>query len=182
MLCRKVVTVHPNLLVSCPPSCSIAKLCPTLCDAVDCSIPGVPVLHYLPEFAQTHVHWVSDAIQLSHPLLPLFLLSSIFPSIRIFSNESALRIRCPKYWRLNLSFSISPSKDWLKHLWTHPLRSWVGSSGWDWVICISTKLLGGLGLTQKHCHNRKYNPSSSLSSTTTYCLTTGKFLQLCHIQ
>ena len=51
--------------------CSVAKLCSILCDPMDCSTPGFPVLHYLPEFAQTHVHWVGDAIQSSHPLSPL---------------------------------------------------------------------------------------------------------------
>ena len=50
--------------------CPVAKLCPTLCNPMDCIKPGFPVLHYLPEFAQTHVHWVSDAIQPFHPLLP----------------------------------------------------------------------------------------------------------------
>ena len=50
--------------------CSITKSCPTLCNPMNCSTPGFPVLHYLPEFAQTHIHWVSDAIQPSHPLLP----------------------------------------------------------------------------------------------------------------
>jgi len=50
--------------------CSVAKLCPTHCDSMDCSIPGFPVLHYLPEFAQTHVHWVGNTIQSSHPLFP----------------------------------------------------------------------------------------------------------------
>ena len=50
--------------------CSVAKPCPTLHNPIECSTPGFPVLHYLPEFAQTHVHWVSDAIQSSHPLLP----------------------------------------------------------------------------------------------------------------
>ena len=56
---------------------SDAKSCPTLCNHLNCSTPGFPVLHYLPEFAQTHVHWVSDAIQPSHPLSPpsLFTLS-----------------------------------------------------------------------------------------------------------
>ena len=49
---------------------SVAKLYPILCDHIKCSTPGFPVPHYLPEFAQTHVHWVSDAIQSSHPLLP----------------------------------------------------------------------------------------------------------------
>ena len=50
--------------------CSVAQSCPTLCNSMDCSTPGFPVFHYLLEFAQTHVHWVDDAIQLSHPLLP----------------------------------------------------------------------------------------------------------------
>ena len=51
-------------------SCSVTQLCPTLCNPMDCSMPGFPVLHYLPDFAQTHVHWVPDGIQLSHPLFP----------------------------------------------------------------------------------------------------------------
>ena len=65
--------------------CSVAQLCPTLCNPMDCSMPGFPVLHSLAEFAQTHVHWVNDAIQLSHPLSSLLLLPSAFPSIRVFS-------------------------------------------------------------------------------------------------
>ena len=71
---------------------------------MDCSTPGFPVLHHLPECAQTHVHWIDDAIQLSHPL---FLLPSIFLSLRVFSNELVFHIRWPKYW--SFSFSISPS-------------------------------------------------------------------------
>ena len=65
--------------------CSTAKPCLTLCNPADCSTPGSSVLHYRPELAQIHVHWVSDAIQPSHPLLPRSLLSSVFPSIRVFS-------------------------------------------------------------------------------------------------
>ena len=68
--------------------------------------------HQLPEVAQTHVQWVSDVIQPSIPCLPL-LLPSIFPSIRVFSNESVLHIRWPKYW----SFSISPSNEYLGLMW-----------------------------------------------------------------
>ena len=52
--------------------CLVAKLGPTLCDPINCSMPGSSVLYYLPEFAQIHVHWVGDAIQPSHPLLPPF--------------------------------------------------------------------------------------------------------------
>ena len=77
---------------------------------MDCSTPGFPVLHYLLELAQTHVHRVSDAIQPPHPLLPLLLLPSIFPSIRVFSSESALHMRWAKYW--SFSFSICPSNEY----------------------------------------------------------------------
>ena len=73
---------------------SVTKSCTTLCNSMDCSMPGFPVLHHLLEFAQTHVHWV--VVAFNHLILcrPLLLLPSIFPSIRIFSNESALLIRC----------------------------------------------------------------------------------------
>ena len=89
-------------------SCSLTK-CLTFCDPHELQMPGFLVLHYLSEFAQTLVHWVSDAIQPSHLLLPL-LLPSIFPSIRFFSNEPALCIRWPKYW--NFSFSIRPFNEY----------------------------------------------------------------------
>ena len=77
---------------------------------MDCSTPGFPVHQQLAELAQTHVHRVGDAI---HPLIlchSLLLLLSIFPSIRVFSNELALCIRWPKYW--SFSFSISPSNEY----------------------------------------------------------------------
>ena len=73
-------------------------------------MPGFPVLHCSPEFAQTHVHWVDNAMQPSHPLSPLLLLASIFPSIKVFSSESVPRIRWLKYW--SFSFSISPSNEY----------------------------------------------------------------------
>ena len=88
---------------------SVAQSCPTLCDPMNRSTPGLPVHHYLPEFTQTHVHRVSDAIQPSHPLLTLLLLPPIPTSIRVFSNESTLHMRWPKYW--SFRFSISPSKE-----------------------------------------------------------------------
>ena len=88
---------------------SVTQSCPTLCDRMNCSTPGLPVHHHLPEFTQTHVHRVHDAIQPSHPQLPLLLLPPIPPSNRVFSNESALRMRWPKYW--NFSFNISPSNE-----------------------------------------------------------------------
>ena len=88
---------------------SVAQSSPTLCDPRNHSTPGLPVYHQLPESTQTHVHRVGDAIQPSHPLLSPSPPASIFPSIRVFSNESALRIRWPKYW--SFSFNISPSSE-----------------------------------------------------------------------
>ena len=72
---------------------------------MDCSTPGLPVHHQLLKFTQTHVHWVGDEIQTSHPLLapsPPF-----FPSIRVFSNKSALHIRWPKYSSFSSNISLS---------------------------------------------------------------------------
>ena len=89
---------------------SVTQSCPTLCDPMNHSTSGLPVHHQLPEFTQTHVHWVGDAILPSHPLSSFLLLPSIFPSIMIFSNESVLCIRWPKYW--DFSFSISPSNEY----------------------------------------------------------------------
>ena len=89
---------------------SVAQSCPTLCNPMDCNMPGFPVLHQLLEFAHTHDHRVDDAVQPSHPLSspspPAFSLSSI----RVFSNESVLCIRWPKYWSFH--FSISPSNEY----------------------------------------------------------------------
>ena len=88
---------------------SVAKSCLTPPDPMDCNTPGFPILHHLPEPVQTHVHWVHDAIQPSH-LTALFLLPSVFPSIRVFSNESVFRIRWSKYW--SFSYNISPSNEY----------------------------------------------------------------------
>ena len=105
--------------------CLIAKSCPILCNPMNCSTPGFPVLHYLPEFAHTHVQCVDDAIQLCQPLLPRLLLLSNFPSIRFFSNELALCMRWPKYQ----SFSISPSNEY----------SGLISFRIDWLISLQSK-------------------------------------------
>ena len=86
---------------------SVAQLCPTLCNPMNPSTPGLPVHHQLPEFTQTHVHQVSDAIQPSHSPLTASPPDPNPPSIRVFSKEATLRMRWPKYW--SFSFSISPS-------------------------------------------------------------------------
>ena len=91
--------------------CSVAKLCLTLCNPMDCSMPGSPVLHWILEFAQIHVHWVGDAIQPSHPLLPSSPFAFNLSSIRVFSSELALCIRWPKYQ--SFIFSISSFNEYL---------------------------------------------------------------------
>ena len=82
--------------------CSVVSLC----DNMNCSTPGLPVHHQLPEFTSIESVMPSSHLILCHPLL---LLPSIFPSMRVFSNELVLRIRCPKYW--SFSFNISPSNE-----------------------------------------------------------------------
>ena len=77
---------------------------------MDCSIPGLPILHCLLEIAQIHVHWINNTIWPSHPLPHTFPFAFNFPRIRVFSNESALPIRQPKHWSFN--FNISPSSEY----------------------------------------------------------------------
>ena len=88
---------------------SVTQSCLILCDPMDCSTSDFSVHYQLPKLAQTHVHRVSDANHLILYLL-LLLLPSIFPNIRVFSKESVLCIRWPKYW--SFSFSISPSNEY----------------------------------------------------------------------
>ena len=96
-------------------SCSLGQLslvaqsCSTLCDPMDCRMPGFPVHHQLLKPAQIHVHRVGDATQPSHPVICPLLLPSVFPSIKVFSKVSILRIKWQKYW--SFSFSISPSNE-----------------------------------------------------------------------
>ena len=98
-------SAHPHVSLH---FASVAQSSLTLCDPMDCSMPGFPVHHQLREFTQTHVHWVGDAT--NHLILcqPL-LLPLILPSIRVFSNELVLCIRWPNYW--SFSFNISPSSE-----------------------------------------------------------------------
>ena len=114
---------------------SVAQLCPTLCDSMDWSTPGLPVHHQLPYFAQTHVHWVgpSNHLILCHTLLfPL----SVFPSIRVFSNESVICIRWPKYWSFSFNIVLPMNiQDWFPL----GLTGWIPCSPGDsWVFSITT--------------------------------------------
>ena len=106
---------------------SVAQSCPTLCDPMNCNMPGLPAHHQLLEFTQTHVHQVGDAIQPSHPLLSPSPPAPNRLSIRVFSNESTLCIRWPKYW--SFSFSIIPSKE-------HP---GLTSFRMDWLDLLAVK-------------------------------------------
>ena len=90
-------------------SVQFSQSCPTLCDLMDRSMPGLPVHHQLLEVTQTHVHWVSDAIQPSHPL------SSTSSAFNLSQHQGLSKcqffpIRSPKYW--SFSFSISPSSEY----------------------------------------------------------------------
>ena len=104
---------------------SVAQSCPTLCDPMNHSTPGLPVHHQLPEFTQTHVHW--SVMPSRHLILcrPLLLLPPTPPDIRVFSNESACHIRWPTY----RSFSISPSNE-------HP---GLISLRMDWLILLAVQ-------------------------------------------
>ena len=91
---------------------SVTQSCLTLCHPMNCSMPGFPALHYLPEFAQTHV---TESVIPSNRLIlcqPLLLLPSVFPSIRVFSNESTLCLMWPRYQ--SFSFITSPSNEYLR--------------------------------------------------------------------
>ena len=110
------------------------------------STPGLPVHHQLPEFTQTHIHRVGDAIQPSHPLSSLLLLPPISPSIRVFSNESTLHMRWPKYW--SFSFSIIPSKE-------HP---GLISLRMDWLDLPAVQ--GTLKTLRQHSQFKSFNSSA----------------------
>ena len=138
--------------------CSVAKLCPTLCSPEDYSTPGFPVLHCLPELLK---FMSTELVKLSNHLIlccPLLLLLSIFASIRVFSNESALRIRWPKYW--SFSFSISPSSkysglisfriDWFDLAVQGTLKSLLQAPQFESISSLALSLLYGPIVTSVH--------------------------------
>jgi len=131
------------------------------------SMPGLPVHHQVPEFTQTHVHRVGDAIQPSHPLSSLLLLPPIPPSIRVFSNESTLRMRWPKYW--SFSFSIILSNE-------HP---GLISFRMDWLDLLAVQ--GTLkSLLQHHSSKASILQRSAFFTVQLShpCMTTGKTIAL----
>ena len=89
-ICPHVSSNHTLNIITQRYCCSITKLCPTLCNPMDCRTLGFSAIHYLPEIAPTPVCWLGDAIQSSHPCHSLLLLPSIFPSIRVFFNGLTL--------------------------------------------------------------------------------------------
>ena len=106
---------------------SVFQSCLTLCDPMYCKVPGFPVHYQLLEFIQTDDHWVHDAIHPVHLCHSILHLPSIFPSIRVFSNESALHIEWPKYW--SFSFNITPSSE----------HSGLISSRMDWLNLLAVQ-------------------------------------------
>ena len=119
-----------------------------LCNPMDYSTPGLPVHHQLPEFTQTHVHWVGDPIQPSHPLLSPSPACNL-ASIRVFSNESVLCIRWQKYW--SFSFSISPSNE----------HSGLISFRMDWLDLLAVQ--GTLRSLLQHHSSKASIPQCSVS-------------------
>ena len=111
---------HPQPCLATVQFSSVIQSCTILCEPMDHSMPGLPVYHQLPEYTQTHVHWVSDTIQPSHPLSSsLLLLLTIFPSIMVFSNESALPSG-GQNTGVSASTSVLPmnTQDWSPLGWT----------------------------------------------------------------
>jgi len=138
---------------------------------MDCSKPGLPVFHHHPELAQTHVHWVKDASKLLIHCRPLLLLPSIFPSIRVFSNESVLCIRWPKYWSFSFSISLSNEDsrlmsfrtDWLDFLVVQgALKSFFQCHS-SKACSLALSLLYGPTLTSKHDSNMTTGKTIALS-------------------
>ena len=138
---------------------------------MNCSMPGLPVHHQLPEFTQTHVHQVSDAIQPSHPLSSPSPPAPIPPRNRVFSNDSTLHMRWPKYW--SFSFSIIPSKEIPRLISFSP--GWLGWTGW---ISLQSKGLSWIfsnTAVQKH---QFFGAQLSSQSNLDPYMTTGKTLAL----
>ena len=104
---KQALRIHINFIIF--QFSSVAQLCPTLCDPMNRSMPGLSIHHQLPKFTQTHARQVGNGIQPSHPLPSPSLPATNPSSNRLFSNELTRHMRWPKYW--SFSFSISPSNE-----------------------------------------------------------------------
>ena len=143
---------------------SVAQSCPTLCDPMNRSRPGFLVHHHLLEFTQTHVHWVGDAIQPSHPLWSPSPPAPN-PSIRVLSNESTLHMRWPKYW--SFSFSIIPSNehpglisfrmDWLDLLAVQVTLKFSPTPQFKSINFSALSILHSPTLTSIHDHRKNHS-------------------------
>ena len=155
-----------NLPTNIPQFSSVAQSCPTLCDSMNCSMQGLPVYHQLPEFTQTHVHRVSDAIQPSHPVIPFSSCPQSLPASES-SSESTLHMRWPKYW--SFGFSISPSNE-------HP---GLISFRMDWLDLLAVQ---GTRKSLFQHHSSKASILQCLAFFTVQlahpCMTTGKTIAL----
>ena len=134
----KIYRYESTVLLSVYCCCSVAKCCPILCDPMNCSMPGFPVLHYL--WSLLKLMYIESMMPSNHLILcyPLLFLPSVLPSIRVFFNELALHLRWPKYW----SFNISPSREY----------SGLISFRIDWLISFLSK---GLSKSFLLCCNSK---------------------------
>ena len=132
----QAVVLDCHFIPSC--CCSVTQSCPTLCDPMNCSMPGFPVLHYL--WSLLKLMYIESMMPSNHLILcyPLLFLPSVLPSIRVFFNELALHLRWPKYW----SFNISPSREY----------SGLISFRIDWLISFLSK---GLSKSFLLCCNSK---------------------------
>ena len=144
---------------------SVAQLCPTLCDPMNCSTPGLPVHHNsrsLLKLMSIESVMPSNHLILCHPLL---LLPSIFPSIRVFSNESVLRIRWPKYWSFSLNTSpsneysglISFRMDWLDLLAVQKTQESSPTPQFKSINSTALSLLHSPTLTSIHDHRKNHS-------------------------
>ena len=128
------------------------QLYPTLSDPTDCIKLNLPVPHHLPKFAQVHIHCISDAVQLSHPLTPSFPSILSLSQHQRLSNELSVHIRQPKYW--SFSFSISPSSEY----------SGLISLKTDWFDLLAVQgLLGDFSSTTVQRHQILYSHPFNVS-------------------
>ena len=153
---------------------SVAQLYLNLWDPMDCCTPGsLSVHHQLPELTETHIHWVGDAILPYHPLSSPSFLPSIFPSIRVFSNESVICITWPKYWSFSFSISLSNEYsglisfrlDWFDLLAVQrTLKSLL--QHYTWKVSSVLSLLYGPTLTSVHDYWKNHSFKWSIAKWT----------------